>query len=575
MESYADDTLTIVDQAIDRAVDYLFSVQRACGEWRDYTASSALGTGTCVLALHYADHERYAEFIEQGCAWLRQTQHADGGWGDAVVDRSNLNATTFALPALKLADPAHSQEAVARGLAFIEAQGGYEALCDMQRASLSLCCLTFMALGGFEGYEWERMPRRLPVEPIFLPRRIWQKISFTMPAVFCLGMVHSRRQRLSPLRRWLTRQAEPLVLNWLRKAVGENGGCQESPLMTSVMYIGLNQAGVGRDIAERLLPFLLETRREDGSWTSQRYLEVSVTTYILEALEAAGLLNDARLKPTIDWLFWQQFDEPFYPTGCPAGAWSWGRPSGWADIDDTSGALTMLLRMGVPSSDSHIRKGFQCLEAMQNRDGSWGMFVKESNTTIDKPCPALTARAALAFYERDHAFSPPLERALAYLRRVQRADGSVYTLWFRDYVYGTALTLDAFATMGLAHDPTAQRCKEWLVANQNDDGSWGASRGVPGTAEETAWALSALLAPGVSAPPACLDRAATWLAEHQRPDGTWEQFVLGVYSPDVWYSDDHIANSFSLRALGRYWRWRMGRSHSASQHSKQSVRLSD
>lgn len=577
MRVISDTLLDAVDQAIGNSVNYLFRVQRPQGEWRDYTASSALATATCVLSLHYADRERYAALIEQGCQWLRQTQRTDGGWGDAVVDPSNLNATGFALPALKITDPERSREAIARATAFIEARGGPAALSDPRQTTLFACCLSFMALAGMDGYTWQDAPR-LPVEIIFLPGRIRQKISFGMPAIFALGLMHSRKKSLPRLLRWLIRLSEPRVLAWLSKTQGKNGGYQESPLLNAVVYIGLNRANIKHEVADRSLSYLLQTRREDGSWTCQRYLEVSVTTYILEALEAVGYLDDPRLRPTIDWLCMQQFDTPFFATGCPAGAWSWGRPSGWADMDDTAGALTMLRRMGVPANDPHIRLGYQCLEDMQNPEGSWGMFLKRArfkleayNSGIDRPCPALTARIAIALYEREHSLSRALKQALRYLCSVQRADGAISNVWFHDYVYGTALALDAFATTGCANDLTAARCRDWLLTNQNEDGSWGGSRGMPGTAEETSWALSALLSQGVSAPPEQLDRAAAWLVEKQQPDGTWPPSVLGVYFPSLWYSDDHIANGFALRALGRYWRWRTGKSYRAAKREEYSI----
>jgi squalene-hopene/tetraprenyl-beta-curcumene cyclase len=575
-----DGSLAAVDQAISKSVAELLRVQQPAGEWRDYTSSSALATGMCILCLHYADPVQSADVIQQGCAWLRQTQNLDGGWGDAVVDPSNLNATSFALPALQIIDPDGSAESIKRALAFIEEHGGREALSDPSRCSLFVCNLSFMALAEIAGYPWECVPR-LPVGLIFAPKWMWQEVSFGMPAVFALGLLHSRKKRLSRLIQFITRLAEPHALTWLRKAQGENGGYQESPLLAAVVYIGLHCAGVGQDIAERCLAFIQETRRVDGSWTCQRYLDVSVTTFILEALESAGYLGDLQHKP-IDWFFAQQFATPFFGTGCPAGAWSWGRPSGWADMDDTAGALTVLQRMGVPASDPHIQLGYQCLEAMQNREGSWGMFVRHTRFkldthggTIDKPCPALTARIAITLYERDHAFSRPLERALQYLRNAQRPDGTIYTLWYRDYVYGTATALEAFATVGLVADPVAVRCKEWLLAAQNADGSWGGSRGVPGTVEETAWALSALLARGVSVAAECLERAAAWLVKQQQEDGTWRPSVVGIYFPSLWYSDDHIANGFALRALGRYWQSKTQSLHAATASRRLLMEVTD
>jgi squalene-hopene/tetraprenyl-beta-curcumene cyclase len=578
MNSLEGNALSGVDSAIRKSVAELLRVQRPDGEWRDYTSSSALATAMCTLCLYFADPVRYATEIRQGCAWLRQTQNADGGWGDAVVDGSNLNATAFALPTLRMIDAEGSATAIERALAFIERHGGKEALGDFQRCSLFVCSLTFMALAQIEGYSWGDVPR-MPVGMIFTPKWLWRKVSFGIPAIFALGMLHNRKQRIFPLLRLVNRLAEPHALTWLRKAQGENGGYQESPLLAAVVYIGLHGAGTGHDIAERCLAFIRETRREDGSWTCQRYLDVSVTTFILEALESAGYLETLQHQP-INWLFSQQFDAPFFGTDCPAGAWSWGRPSGWADMDDTAGVLTMLLRMGVRADDPHIQLGYRCLEAMQNYDGSWGMFVKQTRfkpyikgASIDKPCPGLTARIAIALYERDHAFTRPLKRALHYLRSVQRPDGSICTLWYRDFVYGTATALDAFATVGLVNDPAAVRCREWLLAAQNEDGSWGGSRGMAGTVEETAWALSALLAPGLSASVDQLERAATWLVQQQQADGTWKPAVIGVYFPALWYSDDHIANGFALRALGRYWHARTSKKHAFALSGSQTAMM--
>jgi len=152
---------------------------------------------------------------------------------------------------------------------------------------------------------------------------------------------------------------------------------------------------------------------------------------------------------------------------------------------------------------------------------------------------------------------------LQYLRNVQQPDGAIPTLWYRN-VYGTATALEAFVTVGLVNDPVAIRCKTWLISAQNEDGSWGGSQGMTGTVEETAWALSALLVRGVQASAMCLERAVAWLVKQQQEDGTWQPSVVGVYFPSLWYSDDHIANGFALRALGRYWQAKTQSLHAAT-----------
>ena len=53
-----------------------------------------------IVALKLVDAKLYAEAIQKGRRWLIRTQAADGGWGDAIVDSANINATSLALAAL-------------------------------------------------------------------------------------------------------------------------------------------------------------------------------------------------------------------------------------------------------------------------------------------------------------------------------------------------------------------------------------------------------------------------------------------------------------------------------------------
>lgn len=520
-------------------------------------SSSALATGVCLLSLHLADAARYAAEARRGCGWLRDTQHSDGGWGDAVVDGSNLNSTAFALAALQLCARDESARALTRGYAFIERAGGLAALRDRSRCSLAPVVLTLWAVAGL--CSWQDVPR-LPLELALFPQAARRRVAFTVPAVFALGLLHARVKTVSAPLRALARPAEPRALGYLEDCQGSNGGYQESPLLNGVVYVGLRCAGlagrlagpVAERVAGRCLGYIADTQRANGSWTCERDLELSVTTLIVDALDAAGHLDEVRLRDTARWLLDRQTDVPFPATGCPPGAWTWGYPSGWPDTEDTAGALCALLRLGIPATSEPVSLGYGWLAAMQNRAGSWAMFVRNSRITIDRPCPALTARVLMAFHRRDHGSGEHARRALEYLRRVQRPDGSYRSLWFRNHTYATAVALEAHAMCDQPDGPASVRCARWLLDNQNDDGSWGGRGGQPGTAEETGSALAALASTGLSAPASHLDRAARWLIGAQQPDGSWIPAVLGVYYSSLWYSSDHLANAFALRGLGRY-----------------------
>jgi squalene-hopene/tetraprenyl-beta-curcumene cyclase len=53
------------------------------------------------------------------------------------------------------------------------------------------------------------------------------------------------------------------------------------------------------------------------------------------------------------------------------------------------------------------------------------------------------------------------------------------------------------------------------------------------------------------ASPAIL-RAVEWLVSRQDDNGTWRPSNVGLYFDDLCYTDDLIAQTFSLRALGRW-----------------------
>ena len=74
------------------------------------------------------------------------------------------------------------------------------------------------------------------------------------------------------------------------------------------------------------------------------------------------------------------------------------------------------------------------------------------------------------------------------------------------------------------------------------------------TASQTAWALLALLAAGGPGEQPSIDRGVRWLAQTQRPDGTWDepQFT-GTGFPGDFYINYHLYRLvFPVSALGRY-----------------------
>jgi squalene-hopene/tetraprenyl-beta-curcumene cyclase len=272
------------------------------------------------------------------------------------------------------------------------------------------------------------------------------------------------------------------------------------------------------------------------------------------ALAALGQPLDGRADRMLrGWFRDSQFRQVCFPTGARPGGWAWAQPGGWPDMDDTSAAIRALLCLGVGPQDPAIGEGLAFMRWMQNRDGSWSTFVKNSPMPFDRSCPYITGHALAAFAEAGIGpADPAVARALRYLERVQRPDGSHEAIWFRNYVAGTASVLEALVLLGLGGTDHASRAAAWLAGAQQADGGWAGTVGQPSSAEETAWAVQALLAQDSASYAGSAERAIDWLLREQHADGTWRPEVIGLYYSTLWYSDSMYAIALPLQALAAY-----------------------
>jgi squalene-hopene/tetraprenyl-beta-curcumene cyclase len=269
------------------------------------------------------------------------------------------------------------------------------------------------------------------------------------------------------------------------------------------------------------------------------------------------------------------------------------RPGGWAfqyanphypDLDDTAVAAMAMDRLRklerTKEFDIAIARGREWIEGMQSHNGGFAAFdvdnthyylnnipFSDHGALLDPPSEDVTGRCVsmLAQLGERPGANADLDRAIAYLRRTQLADGSWYGRWGMNYIYGTWSVLCALNVAGL--DPKSdlvRKAADWLVAIQNPDGGWGEDgtsykldyRGYepsPSTASQTAWALLGLMAAGAAGEAAVL-RGVEFLLRTQRPDGFWsEERYTATGFPRVFYLRYHgYAKFFPLWALARY-----------------------
>ncbi len=193
---------------------------------------------------------------------------------------------------------------------------------------------------------------------------------------------------------------------------------------------------------------------------------------------------------------------------------------------------------------------------------------------LDPPTADVTARciSMLAQLGETRDTSPAMARGIEYLIADQEEDGSWYGRWGMNYIYGTWSALCALNAAGF--DPEAapvRKAAAWLASVQNPDGGWGEDavsykleyRGyerAPSTASQTAWALLGLMAAGRR-------RVRRWPAASTISPAPRARTGCGTRSatppgfPRVFYLRYHgYAKFFPLWALARYRNLKRGNS---------------
>lgn len=609
---------TRLDAAYRTALDALLKERHPDGYWVGELSSSALSTATAVMALHLT--KTPGVLVERGLAWLVAHQNADGGWGDTVKSVSNISTTMLCRAAFYLTGGS-GNEAVKKAEAWLGERYGATPgqLAEAVRArygkdrTFATPILTTCALAGL--VDWQEVPP-LPFELACLPQS-WFRflrlhvVSYALPALIAIGQcIHHHRPTWNPITRILRVLSRKRSLRVLERIQPSSGGFLEATPLTSFVTLSLAACGLAdHPVAKNGVRFLVNSARPDGSWAIDSNLSTWVTTLAINALAAAGELENLPQRDEVrDWMLRQQHNELHPYTSAAPGGWAWTPlPGGVPDADDTSGAMLALARLRqtgnfvAGATDvwlqrlkhkannvvSAIDAAYSWLYRLKNRDGGWPTFCRGwGHLPFDRSGADLTAHALRALATWDPGltgvpdYTPPIYDGelwyfacgRKYLTRHQRPDGSWLPLWFGNQhmpddenpTYGTARVLAAYRDLNLMHEEPARRGVVWLVNNQNDDGGWGGGKGTPSSMEETALAVEVLLdadeagdngrakRQAVDADVGgAVERGLAWLIDRVERGDLYNPSPIGFYFAKLWYFEKLYPIIFAVAALGR------------------------
>jgi squalene-hopene/tetraprenyl-beta-curcumene cyclase len=608
--------------SLDRSVAALKDRQHPEGWWKGELETNVTMDAEDLLLRQFLGIR--TERQTAGAAkWIRSRQRDDGTWATYYGGPPDLSTTIEAYVALRLAGDAVDDMHMRRASTYIRRAGGIGASRVFTRIWLAL----------FGQWPWERlpvMPPELMLLPPSIPLNIYDFACWARQTVVALTVISAHRpvRELSvdigeldvgpapardlPLTSWAGRfdlldrilhayERRPLralrrfslgaAERWILKrqeADGSWGGIQP-PWVYSLMALHLQGYALDHPVMQAGLDGLEGFTIDDDAGRRIEACQSPVwdTALAVVALADAGVApDDPHLRAAGRWLVHEEITVP--------GDWTVRRPDlapgGWAfefandnypDIDDTAEVVLALRRTDVPDNGA-VARGADWTAGMQCRDGGWGAFDVDNTRAlcrelpfcdfgelIDPPSADVTAHVVemLSILGRD---ADAAARGVAWLLAAQEDDGSWFGRWGVNHLYGTGAVVPALVAAGISpRHPAVRRAVAWVESHQNDDGGWGEDlrsyrdvgyrgRGTS-NASQTAWALLALLAAGESS--AAVEEGVDFLVGTQRADGTWDEtWFTGTGFPGDFSINYHLYHLvFPVMALGRYLRgWEHG-----------------
>jgi len=590
-----------LENQYDNLVRLLKAEQNDAGFWSGRLSSSALGTAVAIVALKINDNKSDAQLIIKGLDWLLDNVNVEGGFGDTPESKSNVSTSLLSYAAISYCGEGsdRSKKALVSIENYLTTQKIDITKGDIISAVLafygkdftfSVPILSMMVICGvLDEKACSKIPQ-LPFEFTLFPASWYslfnlRVVSYAIPALIAVGVfVFKTRKRHNPVMSWIRNKSIQPALRKLEKIVPGSGGFLEAIPLTAFVSMCLVKSGFGNNpVVVKGLSFLRNQQRPDGSWPIDTDLSTWVTTSSVKALgpQMSKIFSETEIVKLVNHLKTIQYKEVHPFNLAQPGGWGWTSFSGSVpDADDTAGAILALIELYREEDDEKpaIIEGCRWLTSLQNKDGGFPTFCRGwSRLPFDSSSADLTGHALLALTKSldivgsimtadlQNTVKQCIARAFGFLWKVQHENGCWIPLWFgnqatsdqKNPVYGTSKVAIYLKDSLLCNSLDDQMKKnigrmlsdaqDYLLKQQNKNGSWGGELNVPGTIEESALAISALIGKDEVA----VQKGFEWLDKEYDKNGLRSN-PIGLYFAMLWYDEKMYPLVYYVEALRRY-----------------------
>ncbi len=174
-----------VEECVNRAVNWLLSVQSPDGYWWGELEADTTLESDYILYLHILGQSQSGK-IPKLAKYIRDRQLPDGGWNIFYGGPAELNASVKAYVGLRLAGDSASAPHMESAKRKIHELGGLEATNSYVRFYLAM-------VGALDWGHVPSIPPELMLLPNWFPLNIWEMSSWTRGIVIPLAIIYAQK----------------------------------------------------------------------------------------------------------------------------------------------------------------------------------------------------------------------------------------------------------------------------------------------------------------------------------------------------------------------------------------------